>query len=161
MARRPSSGIGAGDRSGREAASIEVKGLDELVGALNELSMRDIQKTMAATVYGIASDLRKRVRERVPVDSGDLKKSVRVKRRKSTPDNPVVDLWFEPKQGWYWRLIEHGHGGPVPGPARPFLAPCVEQARAEQPMIMRKALQKAIDKRLKAIAKAKMKKVSG
>lgn len=158
---RVRSGASAGGSSARGAATLEIKGLDELVGALNELSMRDIQKTMAATVYGIASDLRKRVRERVPVDSGDLKKSVRVKRRKSTPDNPVVDLWFEPKQGWYWRLIEHGHGGKSPAPARPFLAPCVEQARAEQPMIMRKALQKAIDKRLKAIAKAKMKKVNG
>lgn len=148
---RVSSGIGGG--AGKAAASVEVIGLDELISSLNSLAVEDIPKTIAATVYGIASDLRKRVRSRVPIKSGDLKKSVRVKRRKSTPMKPVVDLWFDPKTGWYWRLVEHGHGGPVASPAHPFVAPSVEEARALAPSILRAAMQKAIDKRLRANAK--------
>lgn len=151
---RVRSGVSAGTQGGSKgAASIEVVGLDELLSSLNSMAVEDIPKTIAATVYGIASDLRKRVRSRVPVKSGDLKKSVRVKRRRSTKMNPIVDLWFEPKTGWYWRLVEHGHGGPVASPAHPFLAPSVEEARANAPKVLRIAMQKAIDKRLRMNAR--------
>lgn len=151
---RVRSGVSAGTQGGSKgAASIEVVGLDELLSSLNSMAVEDIPKTIAATVYGIASDLRKRVRSRVPVKSGSLKKSIRVKRRKSTPMKPVVDLWFDPKGGWYWRLVEHGHGGPVASPAHPFVAPSVEEARAMAPTILRVAMQKAIDKRIRANAK--------
>lgn len=121
---------------------------------------------MRATIRAIASRITKGAKQNAPVDSGNLKASIKLRPRKSTPDNPIFEVWAGSSKGskydaYYWRFVEYGTASSNKGasnqPERPFIRPAVEAVRAELPSILRdefgKKWEKAMTKRQRQAAK--------
>ena len=136
--------------------AMEVSGLDDTLATLNQMVPRHARNLLRATVHGIAGEITKEAKKNVPRTTGNLKKSIKTKRKKSPPDAPVSQVVFE-DAGFYWRFIEHGTGGKNPQPARPFLLPArelifsnIDRIAAEQ---FSRKLEAAIKRELKKRAK--------
>lgn len=69
------------------------------------------------------------IRDKAPMRTGKLKKSVKVGRRN---DNSIAVGTFH-GDAPHAHLVERGHGGPKPAPPHPFMEPSV-QATEEQVM---------------------------
>lgn len=111
-------------------------------------------------------------RRRVPVDTGDLRDSISIRRGSN---GLSVEVGFSntkfrrawKRGGWYARFIEYGTKGYQPGdtrktsgsrttkkikqavaarPARPFMAPAFEEARAEGLPRIRQAVRRVLEK---------------
>lgn len=70
-------------------------------------------------------------KEIAPVRSGELKAALRVGRRKKTRDRYAVEVGTFYPDAAHAHLVEHGHGGPKPAPAHPFLEPAVDSTEDE------------------------------
>ena len=85
-----------------------VFGADLVAKVLNEMAPRHANNIMKATVHAIAGEAKKRIKKRLPKDfSGDLRKSLKHKRRQALPMFPVSDVYVE-RGVFYWRFLEHG-----------------------------------------------------
>lgn len=123
-------------------SAVVIDGLDEIREQLKGVGVREGRNLMRATIRGIASRVRKGARQRAPVASGTLKKSLKLRQRKSHPDKPVFEVLAGSGSGvkydaFYWRFVEYGTGGKTAQPAHPFIRPSVEEVRAELPGILR------------------------
>lgn len=149
-------------------SGIKLEGLDELNDVLGRIAPKHARNLIRSTVHGAAGELRNDVKKRVPSNTGNLKRSIKVKRRRGSPDKPVSEVRADhgPKakhDGFYWRFVEHGTSGGRfgPQPERPFLRPARDAFRAQYPQIVKRQFLKkfeALTKReLKKQAKAKKK----
>lgn len=140
---------------------VKLIGLDDLEHILNDITPRNANNLMRATIGGIAGEARKEIKQRTPVGvTGNLKESIKVVRRRSTPANPIAQVIADRKKGgWIWRFIEHGTGGENPQPARPFVKPSVEKILSMLPAItiqqFGKKLEAALKKQRKKIDSGK------
>ena len=93
---------------------------------------------MRATVQSIAGKIRDEAKPNAPKDKrGRIAKSMKAKRRKSPPNHPVSEVYFEvgksaKNDGWFWRLHEYGT---VKMAARPFVLPAKEKVDAQRDQI--------------------------
>lgn len=122
--------------------TVVIEGLDEVRELLSGVGVREGRNLMRATIRGIASRVRKGAAQRAPVASGRLKKSLKLRQKKSHPDTPTFDVLAGSGAGvkydaFYWRFVEYGTSGKTAQPARPFIRPTVEEVRAQLPSILR------------------------
>jgi HK97 gp10 family phage protein len=134
-------------------ATIQIDGLDEIREQLKDLGVREGRNLMRATIRGIASRIRKAAADRAPVDTGDMKMSLKLRPRRSHPDNPVFEVWAGSARGakydaYYWRFVEYGTSGKTAQPERPFIRPAVEEIRAQLPTILQAEFGKKWEKAL-------------
>lgn len=144
-----------------KADFVQVVGLDDVRSILNDIIPEKTNNIMRAAVHGIASETAKEAKRRVPVDTGNLKKSIIAKRRKSDPDKPISEVQAQrgkdkKHDGFYWRFVEYGTSGGAAGPqpARPFLQPAVDAIKADMPRV----LEEQVKKKLNAAIKKEQKK---
>jgi HK97 gp10 family phage protein len=146
----------------RKAATVSIEGIDEIREKLKDTGVREGRNIMRATIRAVAARITKEAKLKAPLDSGTLKQSIKLRPRKSTPDNPVFEVWAGSSKGskydaYYWRFVEYGTSGKTPQPERPFIRPAVEAVRAELPSILRdefgKKWEKAMTKRQRNAAK--------
>jgi HK97 gp10 family phage protein len=109
----------------------------------------------------MASETAKEAKKRVPSDTGNLKRAIKAKRRRGKPGQPVSDVIVETgktakNDGWYWRFVEFGTGGPVPQPEKPFLRPAKDLIQSNIPKIA----EEQFIKKLSAAVKREQKKLS-
>ena len=104
----------------------------ELREVMQDIAPREARNLLRATVHGVAGVARDRIRARAPVDTGDLKKSIKVVRRRGAPNAPRSDVVADRKTGFHWLFLEFGT---VKAPARPFITPEVEALRPQLPGI--------------------------
>lgn len=144
------------------ANKVEVFGLEEINKILTQLVPKVASNLARATIHGLASTVTKEAKKRVPTDKGTLKKAIKAKRRKSTPDKPVSEVIIESGEnskndGFYWFFVEYGTGGPVPQPEQPFLRPARDFVQANMPRILdeqfKKKLVSAVNRAKKKAAK--------
>jgi HK97 gp10 family phage protein len=144
--------------------NIDVEGIEEIQKVLREIPEKDAKNLVRATVRGIASEVNKEAKKRVPVDTGNLKKSLKVKAVRSPPFKPVFDVRAESGKsvkhdGFYWRFIEHGTGGDSPSPEQPFIRPAVDLVFSKMNTLLHemfiKKLRAAVARRKKQQAKKK------
>lgn len=144
--------------------SIKIEGIDETIKLLMEEVPTKARNLMRAVIHGVASDISKDAKSNAPRKTGNLRKSIKAKRRKSHPDKPVSEVHVEKgkskkNDGFYWRFIEYGtSGGPAGAlPERPFMRPAKDKAQSNMPQILenqfRKKLQSAIKREQKKRAK--------
>lgn len=134
-------------------AFVKIEGLDEIREQLKDVGVREGRNLMRATIRSVAVRIQRAAAERAPIDEGDMKRSLKVRSRKSHPDAPVFEVWAGSTKGakydaFYWRFVEYGTSGKTAQPARPFIRPAVEDARALLPGILRDEFGKKWEKAL-------------
>jgi HK97 gp10 family phage protein len=112
-------------------------------------------------VHGMASETAKEAKKRVPKKTGRLRKAIKAKRRRGKPGQPVSDVIVESgknakNDGFYWRFVEFGTGGPVPQPEQPFLRPAKDMIQSNMPKIV----EEQFTKKLAAAVKREQKKIA-
>jgi HK97 gp10 family phage protein len=148
-------------RNVAQASNVQVIGADEIAKILEEIAPKHARNLMRATIHGVAGEITKESKKLVPIDTGNLKKSLKTKRRRSKPDQPVSDVIATQgkgakNDGFYWRFVEHGTGGKNPQPARPFIRPSKDKIFAQLPNI----LNEQFTKKLAAAIKREQKKAA-
>lgn len=110
--------------------SSEIQGLEELIKNLTDLPDKLEKRVVRAAVRQGANVIKKKAQEFVPVDKGDLKKSIKVSGEKSKPG--VIAFKIRPtgnkKKGisvFYGRFQEFGTSKMA---AHPFMRPAYDEA---------------------------------
>lgn len=117
---------------------VDIKGAGELIGKLNKMNqMAAVRVEEQVTKSG--GKIRKSGKARVPVDSGALKKAIRMKRSK---DRLSATIGPQGKGAWKAHFIEWGT---VDQPAQPYMTPAYEENKNDYIEGMKKALNKAVD----------------
>ena len=146
----------------KQGAAVQIEGLDEIREKLREFGVKEGRAIMRNTIRAIAARIRKDAAANAPVDSGDMKKSLVVKARRSTPDNPIFEVQAGTKSGvkldaFYWRFVEYGTSAGKNGhpgtAARPFIAPAVEAMRSQLPSFLQQEFGKKWEAAMKKTRK--------
>ena len=142
--------------------TMQLIGMEEIQKVLTELLPKEANNLSRNLVFGLAQEAAVLAKQGVPVDTGNLRKSIKAKRRRGKPGQPVSDvIATQGKQakhdGFYWRFIEHGTGGNNPRPARPFVQPAFDKVRADLPMYTDKVFTDKLRKRIARAQKANRK----
>jgi HK97 gp10 family phage protein len=82
-------------------------GADDVRRILDQIGPREAKNIMRATVGDMAAGIRKDARQEAPVDDGDLKRSIKVKRRRVVMGRVRADVVVE-RKAFYWRFVEYG-----------------------------------------------------
>lgn len=144
------------------ASEVAVIGLEDINKVLSELAPKYANNLSKALVHGMASETVKEARKRVPKRTGNLRRAIKAKRRRGKPGQPVSDVIVESGKtakydGFYWRFVEFGTGGPVPQPEQPFLRPAKDMIQSNIPRIAEeqftKKLAAAVKREQKRLAK--------
>lgn len=138
-----------------------IEGLPEIQDILERAGPRHSYNLMRATVQSVAGVIAKDAKSRAPIDSGELKKSIKAKRLKSPRLNPQSGVYVEHGQGakfdaFYWKFIEFGTNG-VDGvgriPEKPFIRPAAADARSNYPEMIREQFGKKLEAALRREAR--------
>lgn len=114
---------------------VKIEGLEELRETLEKTMPREARNILRRTTLKIASTLRNEIREKAPVYTGNLRRSIKSKRDRGTPTNITASVYVDKSggrsgKGYHWHLVEFGaRGGKMP--AQPFVVPTVESFRAK------------------------------
>lgn len=112
---------------------VKIEGLEELRETLEKTMPREAKNILRRTKLKIASTLRNEIREKAPVYTGNLRRSIKSKRDRGTPTNITASVYVDKSggrsgKGYHWHLVEFGaRGGKMP--AQPFVVPTVESFR--------------------------------
>lgn len=136
--------------------TMQVIGTEDIKRTLEEIAPKYSRNLMRATVQGIASEISKESKKRVPKLSGVTKRAITAKRKKSHPDKPVSEVIVrhgnEAKyDAFYWRFVEYGT---VKQSAQPFIKPAEELVGAN----LNAVLTEQFGKKLEALLKRERKK---
>lgn len=111
----------------------EIKGLEQLISKLNNLPEKLEKKVIRAAVRKGAILVRNKAREKVPVKTGTLKKSIKI--RSNRVANGIISFKIGPtndkKKGtdvFYGRFIEFGTSKMA---AKPFMRPALDESETE------------------------------
>lgn len=93
--------------------TITISGIDDVKKILGEITPKRAANLMNATIRGIATESKKMIALKVPKNTGELRKSLKVKKRRSHILNPIYNVIFSSgkgvkNDGFYWRFLEHG-----------------------------------------------------
>jgi len=137
-------------------AGAHIEGMEFLKDQLEDFMPRESKAIMRRTTSGIASRLRKKMRELVPVARGVLRKAIVSKRMRGTRDSVEAGIYITKGKaakhdGFHWHFQEFGTQH---HPPQPFVGPVYEEARADYRSLFGaefgKQLQKQMEKRAKA-----------
>ena len=143
------------------ASEIAIFGLKDIQKVLEELAPKHAANLSRAMVHGMASEVSKEAKKRVPKNTGNLRRAIKAKRRRGKPGQPVSDVIVESGKSakhdaFYWRFVEFGTGGPVPQPEHPFLRPAKDLIQSNIPKIA----EEQFTKKLAAAVKREQKKIA-
>ena len=129
--------------------TMTIDGIEDLKKVLEEFAPKHAANLSRTVIHGLASKIAKEAKPLVPVATGNLKKAIKAKRRRSTPDKPISDVIVEKGKdkkhdGFYWHFVEYGTGGPVPQPERPFLRPAKDLVVSQMPSILEEEFKKKL-----------------
>jgi hypothetical protein len=129
--------------------SARMIGLDDLEDVLNSITPKHANNLMRATVNGIAGEVRKEIKIRAPQLTGTLKSSIKVKRKRSTPEKPISQVLGNVGGYKYWFMLEHGTGGDNPIKGTGFVRKSKEKILSMLPKIVLKQFGKKLEASLK------------
>lgn len=137
------------------SAFVRVEGIEALQNTFKNVAPRVARNLMRATVQQIATNIAKDAKINAPVLSGNLKKAIKAKRKKSHPDAPVSQVVVgqgkaEANDGFYWKFIEFGTKHIAPAP---FIAPAKAKAQGDMRRMLREEFGKKLEKHLAREAK--------
>jgi HK97 gp10 family phage protein len=109
--------------------NLKFDGVAEVQAFLNEYAPKEAIKLLNNTMRAVAVEYKKEAQRRAPTHRTlNLKKSLKVKKRKSPRHEPKYSVVFEhglkaKHDGFYWRFVEHGTLGRS---GHPFLQPAID-----------------------------------
>ena len=104
-----------------------LRGVDDVRRVLEKVGPRNARNIMRATVGDMAAGLRNDARQEAPVDDGDLRRSIKVKRRRIFQGRVRSDVIVE-RKAFYWRFVEYGTNKM---PENPFFTRAIEKFRGQ------------------------------
>lgn len=144
-----------------QPSGIEVIGADDLAKVLDQFAPKVANNLMRAVVHGVAGEITKRAKRNAPKKTGNLRKSIKTKRRRGKPFKPVSDVHVTTgsnakNDGFYWRFIEHGTQTGIA--ERPFVRPAKEAVMGQLDSIMKDQFKKKLTAAVKREQKKRAKK---
>lgn len=136
--------------------STEIKGLDDINKLFMSLAPRAADNVMRNAVVDVAREARDVARDLAPRDTGQLRKSIKAKRNRSTRrGQPRASVYIELRagkknRGPHWHFFEYGT---VKMGARPFLVPAIVNVRGRMPKLIRKYFGLRFEKQMAKQAK--------
>lgn len=122
--------------------SEDVEGMRELRKALRQFP-RNIQKNVVnGAVRAGGKPIILRAKELAPVDTAGLKKSIKIKKMRTSRDSTLTHYAVYAKS-YYAHFIEFGTSK---APAYPFMRPAVEQEAEKSIVFFKEYMQKRIPK---------------
>ena len=139
--------------------TFKFSGIDEIQKILEEVAPKHARNLMRTTIHGVAGEITKLAKSKVPIGkTRTLKRAIKTKRKKSHPDKPVSQVFVTTgksakRDGFYWRFVEYGTSGKTAQPARPFIGPSVNIVKANFQNTLRKQFGLKLEKALAREAK--------
>lgn len=163
----------------KQFMDLTVTGADDLDKVLSELAPRSAVNILRNTVTKVAAQVRDDAKKRVPVDTGNLKKAIKSRRRRGTRDTVLADVYVDKgnsakHDGYYWHFVEFGTQGYSVGerrrdskgqshgkvsrniparPAQPFIGPAIEHMQGKVNEVYREEFWRAYERELTRLAK--------
>lgn len=124
------------------ADGVKIEGLEALKDALRELPERVARNALRAAVSAGAAEIRNEARNLAPVDTGEMKRDIQIKRERD--DRGVLSARYSVfvrsgkksrlvgkgrnvgKDSFYWRFVEFGTAKMA---AHPFMRPAFEHKK--------------------------------
>lgn len=131
---------------------VQIEGLKELEDMFDTMLPREAQNLNRATIHGLAGEVSKQAKDKVPIDTGNLKKAIKSKRRRARdPDRPVSDVVVvtgknQKNDGYYWRFVEYGTKDL---PERPFFKPAIQWLRQNYVAVYKEQFFKKLASKIK------------
>ncbi|MEO5331320.1 MAG: HK97 gp10 family phage protein [Magnetococcus sp. YQC-5] len=130
---------------------IHIDGLKEISDAMLKLPQKVAANALRQAVYAGAVVIRNEARQRAPVNTGTLRRSIIVRRPKKKTDRNVQKMEVAVRRGkkyrnqgrrgnlsqdaWYWHFIEFGTKATrrrqYAAPARPFMRPAFDAKKMD------------------------------
>jgi HK97 gp10 family phage protein len=93
--------------------TMQVIGADDIAKVLSQFAPRVANNLAKAVIHGVAGEITKKAKAKVPTKTGNLKKALKTKRRRGKPGQPVSDVIVSQgksakNDGFYWRFVEYG-----------------------------------------------------
>lgn len=148
------------------ADGLKLTGFKELADALRELGPRVARNSLRRAVSAGAAEIRNEARARAPVDTGEMRKDIMVKRERDTKGEMSAKYSVFVRSGkksrlagkgrnvqkdsYYWKFVEFGTSKM---PAKPFLRPAYEAKKEEAVKIIGENLDEGIQKAARELAK--------
>jgi HK97 gp10 family phage protein len=144
------------------AEFAEFKGFKELAAAMRELPERVAKNALRSAVAAGATVVKNEAKNRAPVDTGEMRRDIQVKRERDSGKGPMVATYSVfvrsgkksrlsgakrdvSKDSWFWRFVEFGTKNMA---ARPFMRPSFESKKEEAV----KRIAEKLDERIQATA---------
>lgn len=105
----------------------DVEGLDELLGALDSLTLTERKKVIAKTLRRAGTPIQEEGKRRAPRRSGKLIENIKVSVREQTAEGAEARIGVTDK-AFYGRFPEHGTAHQV---AKPWLGPAYDAKKEE------------------------------
>lgn len=148
------------------ADGLKLTGFKELADAMRELGPRVAKNTLRRAVSAAATEVRNEARNRAPVDTGEMRRDIMVKRERDTKGEmsakySVFVLTGKKsrikgmrrnvdRNSFYWRFMEFGTSKMA---AKPFMRPAYEAKKEDAVRIIGEKLDEGIQKAAAELAK--------
>jgi HK97 gp10 family phage protein len=90
--------------------SVKISGLDGVIAALTAVAPKEARNLARNTVQQVATDIAKDAADMAPRDSGDLKRSIKARRRNADGKDYFESIVHVLPAAYYWRFLEYGQG---------------------------------------------------
>ena len=119
------------------STGVTIEGAKELKKTLKDVSPAEGARIGRRTVTRIAREVRDAVRQRAPVQTGSLRRSIKSKRTRGRPGEAEAEVYVDRSggrsgSGYHFHFLEWGT---VKMPAQPFVTPTVEEWRPKVPRL--------------------------
>jgi len=131
--------------------NLKISGTRRVMKAFRTLSGGRQRKAIRTALAKAATPMVREVKRNAPVQTGALKRSIG---RKTETRGQLIRLRLGPKADYvgpgnrrpvrYAHLVELGHGGPGPAPAKPFMRPALQAKREEVKQIFSREFAAAV-----------------
>jgi HK97 gp10 family phage protein len=147
------------------ADGLKLTGFKELADALRELGPRVARNSLRRAVSAGAAEIRNDAKARAPVDTGEMRKDIMIKRERDTKGEMAATYSVFVRSGkksrlagksrdvqkdsYYWKFVEFGTSKMA---AKPFLRPAFESRKEEAVKVIGEKLDEGVQKAARELA---------
>ncbi len=138
--------------------NINVDGLEGITKILEDIAPKHANNLLRTTINGIATEIKKEAKLRVPSNTGNLKKAIKAKRKKSPAHKPEALVYVEKgrnakNDAFYWHFVEYGTS--YGQKEQPFIRPAKLVVENDLPNLFLKTFEKKLAAKIKKEQKKK------
>ena len=130
--------------------TVKVSGMKEVQHVLSVLAPKEAKNIMRSAVHGVAGEARDEARRHMSSDTGAMKASTKIRRRRAKGTRFRSDVMVT-KAAYYWRFREYGQG--PDGIADAMFLKTTEWLRKNLDQMLREQFAKKFEARMKRLRK--------